>query len=77
MSDIPKEPESDWNKWQPKYINPKDFQYNVHMNLLNLRNILRNLKVEHMNNVLDRIDNVVLKSECNEAKDVIDYIMRK
>ena len=77
MSDIPKEPESDWNKWQPKYINAKEFYYHTHMNLVQLRDTLRELQISHTNKVLDRIDVDVLKSECNEAKDVIDYIMRK
>ena len=77
MSDIPKEPESDWNKWQPKYINPKELYYHTHVNLEQLRDALRQLGIAHANKVLDRIDVDVLKSECNEAKNVIQHIMEK
>jgi hypothetical protein len=75
MNDTPKEPESDWEKWKPKKLIAGDEYYHVNLNLIHLRNILRNMQVEHMNNVLNRIDNAILYSDLKEANEVIKRIM--
>jgi len=65
IDDIPDEPKSDLDKWQLVEI------------LINLRNELRAIQVANDQRTLDRIDKSVVQSECSEANDVINHIMRK
>jgi len=77
MDDIP-EPKSDLDKWKPyewKNIS-SDYQPLV-KSLLDLRNSLKEMQVANNQRMLDRIDASVLQSECSEANEVINYIMRK
>jgi hypothetical protein len=77
MDDIP-EPKSDLDKWKPyewKNIS-SDYQPLV-KSLFDLRNSLKEMQVANNQRMLDRIDASVLQSECSEANEVINYIMRK
>ena len=62
--DIP-EPKSDLDKWILVDA------------LTKLRDDLRAIQVANNQRTLDRIDISVLQSECSEANEVINYIMRK
>jgi hypothetical protein len=62
--DIP-EPKSDLDKWILVDA------------LTKLRDDLREIQVANNQRTLDRIDISVLQSECSEANEVINYIMRK
>ena len=62
--DIP-EPKSDLDKWILVDV------------LTKLRDDLRAIQVANNQRTLDRIDISVLQSECSEANEVINYIMRK
>jgi hypothetical protein len=78
MDDIPDEPKSDLDKWKPyewKKVST-DYQPLVR-SLLELRAGLIAIQVANNQRMLDRIDNSVLQSECSEANEVINYIMRK
>ena len=72
MDDVP-EPKSDYSQW--KNVNT-DYQPLV-KSLLDLRNSLKEMQVANNQRMLDRIDASVLQSECSEANEVINYIMRK
>ena len=63
--DIP-EPKSDLEQWKPLVDA-----------LTKLRDDLREIQVANNQRTLDRIDISVLQSECSEANEVINYIMRK
>jgi hypothetical protein len=78
MDDIPNEPKSDLEQWKPyewKNIS-SDYQPLV-KSLIDLRNSLKEMQVANNQRMLDRIDASVLQSECSEANEVINYIMRK
>ena len=78
IDDIPDEPKSDLNQWKPyqwKNIST-DYQPLV-KSLLELRDNLKAIQVANNLRTLDRIDKSVVQSECSEANDVINYIMRK
>jgi len=72
IDDVP-EPKSDYNQW--KNVNT-DYQPLV-KSLLELRDNLRAIQVANNQRMLDKIDQYVVQSECSEANDVINYIMRK
>jgi len=63
--DIP-EPKSDLEQWKP-LVNA----------LTKLADDLRAIQVANNLRTLDRIDQSVVQSECSEANDVINHIMRK
>ena len=73
MIDDVQEPKSDYNQW--KNVNT-DYQPLV-KSLLELRDNLRAIQVANNQRMLDKIDQYVVQSECSEANDVINYIMRK
>lgn len=62
--DVP-EPKSDLAKWELVEA------------LTKLRDDLRAIQLANNQRMLDRIDSNVLQSECSEANEVINYIMRK
>ena len=72
IDDVP-EPKSDYNQW--KNVNT-DYQPLV-KSLLELRDNLRAIQVANNQRMLDKIDQYVVQSECSEANDVINHIMRK
>lgn len=63
--DIPDEPMSDLDKWILVDA------------LTKLRDDLRAIQVANNQKMLDRIDKSVIASDCKEANEVINYIMRK
>jgi hypothetical protein len=65
IDDVP-EPKSDLEKWKP-----------VVDALTELRDNLRQIQVANNQRMLDRIDQSVVQSECAEANEVLNYIMRK
>jgi hypothetical protein len=65
IDDVP-EPKSDLDKWKP-----------VVDALTELRDNLRQIQVANNQRMLDRIDQSVVQSECAEANEVLNYIMRK
>jgi hypothetical protein len=64
--DIPEEPKSDLDKWKP-----------IVDTLIELRDNLRRIQVANSQRMLDRIDQSVVQSECSEANDLINHIMKK
>jgi hypothetical protein len=66
MDDTPNEPKSDLEQWKP-----------LVEALTKLRDDLREIQLANNQRMLDRIDSNVLQSECSEANEVINYIMRK
>jgi len=72
IDDVP-EPKSDYNQW--KNVNT-DYQPLV-KSLLELRDNLRAIQVANNQRMLDKIDQYVVQSECLEANEVINHIMRK
>jgi len=72
IDDVP-EPKSDYSQW--KNVNT-DYQPLV-KSLLELRDNLRAIQVANNQRMLDKIDQYVVQSECSEANEVINYIMRK
>ena len=72
IDDVP-EPKSDYNQW--KNVNT-DYQPLV-KSLLESRDDLRAIQTANNQRMLDKIDQYVVQSECSEANDVINYIMRK
>lgn len=61
------EPKSDYNQWRRVDIR----------SLVELRDVLRNIQLSNYLNGLDRLEHFVLQSECSEAKDVINHIMKR
>ena len=61
------EPKSDYNQWRRVDIK----------SLIELRDSLRNIQMSNYMLGLDRLEPFVLKSECSEAKDVINHIMKR
>jgi uncharacterized protein (DUF1778 family) len=61
------EPKSDYNRWRRVDIR----------SLVELRDVLRNIQLSNYLNGLDRLEHFVLQSECSEAKDVINHIMKR
>ena len=66
--DEPKEPKSDYEQWMIKQVVPE---------LTDLRNILRNLHIQNTITRLDRLEPLVLQSNCSEANALIKHIMEK
>jgi hypothetical protein len=65
IDDVP-EPKSDLEQWKP-LVNA----------LTKLADDLRAIQTANNQRMLDRIDASVVQSECSEANDVINHIMRK
>jgi hypothetical protein len=74
----PEEPKSDYNKWYPNSNGPQNPLIRIDVAaLIALRDALIDIRLQNNNRVLDNIDRFVLQSNCEEAKDVINNIMRK
>jgi hypothetical protein len=61
------EPKSDYNQWRRVDIR----------SLVELRDTLRNIQMANYLHGLDRLEHFVLQSECSEAKEVINHIMKR